>query len=84
VRTLAISHQRDAGPGVFAEAVSAAGDELDVWHVAESNDPPADPLGYDAVLTFGGTPGLRLRSHCSASCLKPTCRCWASASARSC
>ena len=54
MRTLAISHQRDAGPGVFAEAIAAAGHELDVWHVAETDRPPADPLGYDAVMTFGG------------------------------
>ncbi len=54
MRTLAISHQRDAGPGVFAEAIAAAGAELDVWHIAESDDPPADPFGYDAVLSFGG------------------------------
>ena len=55
MRTLAISHQRDAGPGVFSEAVAAAGHELDVWHVAESATPPADPLGYGAVMTFGGS-----------------------------
>ncbi len=54
MRTLAISHQRDAGPGVFAEAIAASGSELDVWHVAETDDPPADPFGYDAVLSFGG------------------------------
>ena len=54
MRTLAISHQRDAGPGVFAEAIAAAGSELDVWHVAETDEPPADPFGYDAVLSFGG------------------------------
>jgi GMP synthase (glutamine-hydrolysing) len=54
VRTLAISHQRDAGPGVFAEAITAAGHSLDTWHRAETDDPPADPRGYDAVLTFGG------------------------------
>ncbi len=54
MRTLAISHQRDAGPGVFAEAVVASGGELDVWHVAETDEPPADPFGYDAVLSFGG------------------------------
>jgi GMP synthase-like glutamine amidotransferase len=54
LRTLAISHQRDAGPGVFAEAIIAAGSDLDVWHVAESDEPPADPFGYDAVLSFGG------------------------------
>ena len=54
MRTLAISHQRDAGPGVFAEAIEAAGHELDLWLIAVAEDPPADPFGYDAVLTFGG------------------------------
>jgi GMP synthase (glutamine-hydrolysing) len=54
MRTLAISHQRDAGPGVFAEAIVAAGHAFDVWHRAETDEPPADPRGYDAVLTFGG------------------------------
>lgn len=53
MRTLAISHQRDAGPGVFAEAVIAAGHDLDFWHIAES-PAPADPRAYDAVMTFGG------------------------------
>ena len=55
MRTLAISHQRDAGPGVFAEAITAAGHELDLWHIAETDRPPADPLGYGAVMTFGGS-----------------------------
>jgi GMP synthase-like glutamine amidotransferase len=54
VRSLAISHQRDAGPGVFAEAIEATGGRLDVWHIAETDRPPADPFGYDAVITFGG------------------------------
>jgi GMP synthase-like glutamine amidotransferase len=54
MRTLAISHQRDAGPGVFAEAIAAAGDDLDLWSIDEDAEPPADPLGYDAVMTFGG------------------------------
>jgi GMP synthase (glutamine-hydrolysing) len=54
MRTLAISHERAAGPGVFAEALIAAGSELDIWHLAETDRPPADPLGYDAVMTFGG------------------------------
>jgi GMP synthase-like glutamine amidotransferase len=54
MRTLVISHQRDAGPGVFAEAIEAAGHELELWHIAEIAEPPADPLGYDAVMTFGG------------------------------
>ena len=54
MRVLAIVHQRDAGPGVFAEAIAARGGELDEWHRAEVAEPPADPAGYDAVMTFGG------------------------------
>jgi GMP synthase (glutamine-hydrolysing) len=54
VRLLAISHQRDAGPGVFGEAIAEAGHLLDLWHRAETDRPPSDPLGYDGVLTFGG------------------------------
>jgi GMP synthase (glutamine-hydrolysing) len=54
MRVLAIVHQRDAGPGVFAAAVREAGAELDEWPLAERPRPPADPLGYDAVFTLGG------------------------------
>jgi GMP synthase (glutamine-hydrolysing) len=54
VKVLAIVHQRDAGPGVFAEAIEAAGGELDEWTLAERPEPPADPLAYDAVLVLGG------------------------------
>jgi GMP synthase-like glutamine amidotransferase len=54
MRVLSISHQRDAGPGVFAEAVAAAGARMDEWYVAETDEPPADPFGYDAVMVFGG------------------------------
>ena len=54
MRVLAIVHQRDAGPGVFAEAIEDAGGELDEWTLAERPQPPADPLGYDAVLVLGG------------------------------
>jgi GMP synthase-like glutamine amidotransferase len=53
MRALAIVHQPDAGPGVFAEAMAAKGVELDDWLIAEG-PPPAEPSGYDAVLTFGG------------------------------
>jgi GMP synthase (glutamine-hydrolysing) len=53
MRTLAIAHQRDAGPGVFAAPARRRG-ELDLWRIAEAPAPPADPHGYDAVLTFGG------------------------------
>lgn len=54
MRVLAIVQQRDAGPGVFAEAIAARGDELDEWVLPEGDQPPADPLGYDAVFTLGG------------------------------
>jgi GMP synthase (glutamine-hydrolysing) len=54
VRVLAIVHQADAGPGVFAEAIAAAGAELDHWLLPEVAEPPADPFSYDAVLTLGG------------------------------
>jgi GMP synthase (glutamine-hydrolysing) len=54
LRVLTIVHQRDAGPGVFAEAVRAHGAALDRWLRAETDSPPADPAGYDAVMVFGG------------------------------
>jgi GMP synthase-like glutamine amidotransferase len=54
VRVLAIVQQRDAGPGVFAEAIRAGGGELEEWVVSESDPAPADPLGFDAVLVLGG------------------------------
>lgn len=54
MRVLAIVQQRDAGPGVFAEAIADRGDELDQWVLPEGDPPPADPLGYDAVFTLGG------------------------------
>ncbi len=54
MRALSIVHQPDAGPGVFAEAMRAGGAELDTWAIADSVEPPADPAGYDAVLSFGG------------------------------
>ena len=54
MRALAIVHQRDAGAGVFADAIRARGGELDYWFCAESASPPSDPAAYDAVLTFGG------------------------------
>lgn len=54
MRVLAIVQQRDAGPGVFAEAIRERGDRLDEWVLPEGGDPPGDPLDYDAVLTLGG------------------------------
>jgi GMP synthase (glutamine-hydrolysing) len=55
VRVLAIVHQRDAGPGVFGEAIRGRGDSLDEWLLPETAEPPADPLGYDAVFVLGGS-----------------------------
>lgn len=54
MRVLAICHQRDAGAGVFADAVAAAGDELEHWWVGEAPKPPSEVSGYDAVMVFGG------------------------------
>jgi GMP synthase-like glutamine amidotransferase len=55
MRVLAIVQQRDAGAGVFAEAIATRGDELDEWVLPAGGEPPADPLGYDAVFTLGGS-----------------------------
>jgi GMP synthase (glutamine-hydrolysing) len=55
VRVLAIVHERDAGPGVFGEAIRARGDSLEEWVLPESAEPPGDPLGYDAVFVLGGS-----------------------------
>ena len=54
MRVLAINHERNAGPGVFADAIAAAGGVLDQWFRAETDFPPDDPADYDAVMTFGG------------------------------
>ena len=54
MRVLSIGHQRDAGSGVFGEAVASAGAEHDAWFIAEAAGPPSDPSTYDAVMSFGG------------------------------
>jgi GMP synthase-like glutamine amidotransferase len=55
MRALAIVHQADAGPGVFADEMSARGVELDEWLLSErGTGPPLEIAEYDAVLTFGG------------------------------
>ena len=55
MRVLSINHERDAGPGVFVDALRAAGAAHDQWFLAEGGRPPADPAGYDAVMVFGGS-----------------------------
>jgi GMP synthase-like glutamine amidotransferase len=54
LRILSIVHQPDAGPGVFAAALTAPSIRLEVWHPAIGAPPPADPGDYAAVVTFGG------------------------------
>ena len=52
MRVLAVVHQRDAGPGVFAEAAGALGHELVEWVPAEAAPPELDAFG--AAIVFGG------------------------------
>jgi GMP synthase (glutamine-hydrolysing) len=54
MRVLAIVHQGDAGPGVFADAMDSGGVQLDTWLRAEEELPPRDLRDYAAVITFGG------------------------------
>src|SRR5689334_14585254 len=55
MHVLAMVHQDDAGPGVFAGAIAAGGHRLETWKVAEDPEPPGDPGSYDAVLCLGGS-----------------------------
>lgn len=55
MRVLAIWHEADAGIGVFADAISAEGDDLDLWRIPQEPEPPGDPLGYDAVIPLGAS-----------------------------
>jgi GMP synthase (glutamine-hydrolysing) len=52
VLVLTVVHQRDAGPGVFAEAADALGHELVEWMPSEG--PPPAPDGFGAAMVFGG------------------------------
>jgi GMP synthase (glutamine-hydrolysing) len=55
MRALAISHQTDAGPGVFADEMRDRGVELDEWLLSgRGTAPPREIADYQAVLTFGG------------------------------
>jgi len=51
MRVLAVVHQDDAGPGVFAETIAARGDSLEVWRPDRGDEPPRD---FDALMVFGG------------------------------
>jgi GMP synthase (glutamine-hydrolysing) len=52
MRVLAIVHQPDAGPGVFADAVAASGHELVEWSPPEA--PPPELGGHGATIVLGG------------------------------
>lgn len=54
MKVLAIVHERDAGPGVFADAVEARGGRLEQWFIPDEPEPPAPLESYGAVLAFGG------------------------------
>ena len=55
MRALAIVHQTDAGPGVFADELTERGVELHEWLLSErGTGPKLEIADYDAVLTFGG------------------------------
>src|SRR5436190_4601854 len=55
MRALAIVHQGDAGPGVFADEMRERDVELDQWTLSvRGTGPPREIAEYDAVLTFGG------------------------------
>lgn len=56
MRVLSIVHEQDAGPGVFTDALAAAGADVDTWLAAEQLEPPASPGAYDAIMSFGGSP----------------------------
>jgi len=53
VSILAIVHQQDAGPGVFADVIAEAGITLDTWCPPQQPEPPALD-GYGALISFGG------------------------------
>lgn len=54
MRLLAIVHEADAGPGVFATAAEHSGWEIVEWRIADGQRPPVKPDVCDAVLTLGG------------------------------
>src|SRR5258707_12742700 len=54
MKVLAIVHQSDAGLGVFAEAIEAAGALVEEWPVTRRPDPPGELASYDAAIALGG------------------------------
>ena len=54
MRVLAIVHEDDAGPGVFADVAAARGAQLREWRIAAGEACPAAPEDFEAVLSLGG------------------------------
>ena len=54
MRALAITYEKNAGPGVFARGFESEGAEIDVWLRTQPAGPPRPPADYDAVLCLGG------------------------------
>jgi len=55
MRVLAIVHEDDAGPGVFADAARARGDELVPWRIAGGEARPDDLEVFGALVVLGGS-----------------------------
>lgn len=53
MRLLAVVHQDDAGPGVFARAFEDAGAEVREWHPAREPEPPP-ATDCEAAIVLGG------------------------------
>lgn len=53
MRVLAVTHQADAGPGVFGEAIREYGVELVEW-LPPTQPRPDDVGSFDAVMVLGG------------------------------
>ncbi len=52
MRVLAVVHQDDAGPGVFADVVGERGHQLELWRPFAGDARPSG--GHDAAMVFGG------------------------------
>lgn len=64
MRVLTVVHQRDAGPGVFAEEMAANGVEALTWLPAEAEPVPPDLLDHDAVIVLGGAMHVDQEDRC--------------------
>lgn len=56
---LAVVHQDDAGPGLFAEVAAARGWSVVEWHASRAAEPPGDADAWDAVVVLGGAVNVK-------------------------